>query len=98
MDEGSQLRRSRNQEGLLPNDALRASFGNRRKNAAKAAGVSALRCDEGAIILGIKHFLRDERGRERPESSTVRSIAHLPEKHIVQRAGVFCNLFLYADV
>jgi len=53
LDECSQLRRSHNQEGLLSNDALRASFDNRRKNHCERPQV----CDEVAIIGGIRYSL-----------------------------------------
>src|SRR5579883_3614165 len=70
MDEGSQLRRSHNPEGLLSSGALRAPDDNRRKNAANAAGASAQRYDEGAIIQRIKHYLsRNFRGSRGKKSS-----------------------------
>jgi len=49
MDARSQLRRSHNQEGVLPHGALRAPCGNTRKTHANAAGVSAQGRDEKVI-------------------------------------------------
>jgi len=57
MDEGSQLRRSHIQEGVLSTGARSAPVDNTRKTVAHAAGVSEQRCDEGAIIQVIKHYL-----------------------------------------
>jgi len=57
-DERSRLCRSHNSEGLLSPGARSAPGDNKRKTAASAAGVSAQRYDEGAIIQRIKHYLR----------------------------------------
>src|SRR5579883_1799850 len=55
MDEGSRLRRSHTQEGLLLPGARSAPGNNRRKTVANAAGVSAQERDKITIVQGIKH-------------------------------------------
>jgi len=72
LDEGSRLRRSHTQDGVLSRDARSASRDNTRKKTANAAGVSTQGRDVVAIGQTVRHTLRSEEASSNMPKSIAR--------------------------